>query len=260
MRASAWRHALLDPHADVPPGLRTWNGSDPARRFNVYRNNVIISLIDALVDTFPVCEQLVGGEFFRHVARAFVRAHPPSSPVLARYGREFPGYLESVEEAYSVPYLADVAQLEWLYLQSHHAADCVPLDAGALQAKLAQATDLGDLRLIVQPSLRVLESAYAVASLWAAHQGALDIGKVDPYRPEVAWLVRTSHSVSVHRALEGEGPWLNALMSGASVADAIEAAHDEWPQFDPVAGLVHLVNSQAIVSIEQRRSPNKDQP
>lgn len=44
--------ALLNPAQSCPPGLTTWNGSDPARRFAVYRNNVIVSLVDALADTF----------------------------------------------------------------------------------------------------------------------------------------------------------------------------------------------------------------
>lgn len=44
--------ALLDPAQPCPPGLTTWNGSDPAHRFAVYRNNVIVSLVDALADTF----------------------------------------------------------------------------------------------------------------------------------------------------------------------------------------------------------------
>ena len=46
--------ALLDSRQGCPAGLRTWNGSDPAARLAVYRNNVVSSLIDALADTFPV--------------------------------------------------------------------------------------------------------------------------------------------------------------------------------------------------------------
>lgn len=66
--------ALLDPARPAPAGLTSWNGSDPAQRFAVYRNNVTVSLIDALADTFPVVQALVGVDFFRTMAREFVRA------------------------------------------------------------------------------------------------------------------------------------------------------------------------------------------
>ena len=40
--------ALLDPGLPCPPGFTTWNGSDPTRRLAVHRNNIVVSLIDAL--------------------------------------------------------------------------------------------------------------------------------------------------------------------------------------------------------------------
>lgn len=83
---SALAAALLDPDAPCPVGLTAWNGSDPARRFAVYRNNVVVSLIDALAATFPVTLELVGEEFFRAMAGVFVRAVPPTSALLAEYG------------------------------------------------------------------------------------------------------------------------------------------------------------------------------
>ena len=66
--------ALLDPGAACPPGLRSWNGSDPGARFAVHRNNVVVSLIDALADGFPVTQELVGEAFFRAMARVHVLA------------------------------------------------------------------------------------------------------------------------------------------------------------------------------------------
>lgn len=50
---TAWCGALLDPEHEIPAALITWNGSDPAQRFAVYRNNVTVSLLEAIADTFP---------------------------------------------------------------------------------------------------------------------------------------------------------------------------------------------------------------
>ncbi|MEO8121927.1 MAG: DNA-binding domain-containing protein, partial [Rhodoferax sp.] len=68
---TAFANALLNAELPCPSGLKTWNGSDPGTRFAVYRNNVMVSLIDALADTYPVVQELVGEEFFRAMARVF---------------------------------------------------------------------------------------------------------------------------------------------------------------------------------------------
>ena len=91
--------ALLDPDRPAPVGLSTWNGSDPAARFGVYRNNVAVSLIGALADTFPVTRELVGAPFFDAMARCFVAAEPPRSPVLAEYGNTFPDFVSTFPPA-----------------------------------------------------------------------------------------------------------------------------------------------------------------
>ncbi|MFA7290739.1 MAG: DNA-binding domain-containing protein, partial [Rhodocyclaceae bacterium] len=137
MNHSHFAAALLDPAQPAPAGLITWNGSDPAQRFGIYRNNVMVSLIEALADTFPVVQTLVGEEFFRAMAREFVRVSPPVSPVLAYYGDEFPAFVEHFPPAASLPYLADVARLEYARVLAFHAADSVPLATETLMAQLA---------------------------------------------------------------------------------------------------------------------------
>ena len=113
--------ALLDPDVAAPDGLVAWNGSDPAHRFAVYRNNVTSALSDVLADSFPVTQQLVGEAFFRALAQVFVRAHPPRTRVLAHYGHELPEFVAQFPPAAGLPYLADVARLEWQRLQALHA-------------------------------------------------------------------------------------------------------------------------------------------
>ena len=90
---TAFAAALLDPELPPPDGLVAWNGSDPARRFAVYRNNVVVSLVDALADTFAVTQELVGEAFFRAMARVFALADPPKSRLMAFYGESFPNFI-----------------------------------------------------------------------------------------------------------------------------------------------------------------------
>jgi len=74
--------ALLDRTRAAPAGIRAPGGKEVARRFGVYRNNVFVSLVEALATRFPVCLELVGDDFFRAMARTFVELSPPRSPLL----------------------------------------------------------------------------------------------------------------------------------------------------------------------------------
>ncbi len=246
----AFAAALLDAERPCPAGLVTWNGSDPARRFAVYRNNVITSLIDALADNFPVTRELVGDDFFRAMARAFVVASPPRSPFLALYGGAFPAFIEHFEPARSVPYLADVGRLERLRLIAYHAEDVNPLDDADWRQALARGDALPGARLRLHPSLGMVRSRYAVYSLWAAHQGELDLGAVAPYRPEDALIVRPRWDVLVVALRPGAGHFLQQLMTGACFGDSVAAATDNHPDFDLAATLADLVRVGAAVAID----------
>ena len=95
--------AVLDPEAAVPASLSRKAGASPSRRFGVYRNNVHASLIDVLAGRFPVVARLVGEEFFRAMARAYVEREPPRSAVLIRYGVSFPDFIADFAPAASAP-------------------------------------------------------------------------------------------------------------------------------------------------------------
>lgn len=241
--------ALLDPGQPPPSGLTTWNGSDPATRFAVYRNNVLASLIDALADTFPVTQELVGAAFFRAMARLFVLAEPPRSRMLAFYGESFADFVEHFPPAASVPYLADVARLEMLRVHAYHAADAASLSTDALAEVLADADALPDLLLAFHPSVGLLRSPYAVVSLWAAHQGITELASVDPHVPEQALVVRPNLEVEVLGLEAGAGDFVAHLMQGASLGQAAEQAARAHPDFDLARILGLLIRKQAISSM-----------
>ena len=131
--------ALLDAGRPVPAGLVAWNGADVGVRFGVHRNNVVVSLVGVLADTFPVVRSLVGAEFFDALARLHVCAHPPASPVMSEYGAGFAGWIVDFEPAAALPYLANMARLEHARVTAFHAADAEPLHADAMARYLNDA-------------------------------------------------------------------------------------------------------------------------
>ena len=89
----AFAAALDDPLAATPAMTHGRLGAPDARRFAVYRNNVAVGLIGALEARYPVSRRIAGDDLFRAMARAFVRAHKPRSPVMIAYGAEFPEFV-----------------------------------------------------------------------------------------------------------------------------------------------------------------------
>lgn len=237
--------ALLDADRPAPAGLRAWNGSDPARRFGVYRNNVIVSLVGALADTFPVLRQLVGDEFFDAMAGLYVREHPPVSPVLAHYGEGFADWLAAFAPAQGLPYLPDMARLECLRVAAYHAADAEPLAAEAIALRLADPASLPGSRLRLHPSCGVLRSDFAVHALWAAHQQDGEWPAIELDQPCAVLVLRDpADEVLVVGLDDSAADFIDALRDGGTLADALQRA----PGLDLASTLALLLRHGAIVA------------
>jgi len=248
-----WAQALLDPAQAVPNGLVTWNHSDPARRLAVYRNNVLVSLVDALAHTFPVTQELVGEDFFRAMAQVFVRAHPPRTRVLAHYGHELPGFIAQFPPAAGLPYLADVARLEWQRLQALHAAEASALDATSLSALLQDADAIPSLRWQLAPSLHGLRSPHAAVSIWAAHQAdsGIALEDVDVARAECALVFRSGLDVMVLQTTPGMAALVEGLLDNTPFGEAIDQAFVAEPAFDLSQALPILIRHELLIGAER---------
>jgi len=244
---ASFADALLTPQACASANLTTWNGSDPAQRFAVYRNNVTVSLTGSLADSFPVTCELVGETFFTAMARDFVRAHPPRSPVMSGFGAGLAAFSRDFPPAAPLPYLADIAALERARIDAFHARDSEALTPAQFAALAPER--LPSLRLVPHPAQRIVVSPYAIVSIWAAHQRApgdpVDLSEIDPFAPEDALVCRPDQEVEVRRLPPGAAVMLARLNEGAALADAAAAGYAASPDFDLDAALTTLVASGA---------------
>ena len=244
---SSFAAALLEPEADLPPALA--QGASPAakRRFDIYRNNVTSSLIDALKASFPIVCRLVGDEFFKAAATLYIRQDPPRSPLLFRYGARFADFLEGFPPAQSVPYLGDVARLEWAWLQAYHAEDQAPLPLQAL-AEVPQES-LPEIRLTLHPSFTLLRSRWPVVSLWAAVRDRKDNPGIDIGQGEEAAILRPDSDVSVQLLPPGGYDFLAALADGRTLGEAAALSSEAHSDFDLAHHLQGLFTLGTVVAI-----------
>ncbi len=229
--------ALRDPAAPLPAGLRSWNGSDVAQRFAVHRNNVRVGLVDALAGTFPVTRCLVGDDFFRAMAGQYVAQHLPRSRVMALYGDTFADFIDHFEPAGTLPWLGEVARLEYVRVVSCHAADAEPVQAHRVSQALALGDHIGAVRFSLQPSTRLVRSRHAVVTIWSAHQGDDEVTPFDPDGAEDALIVRPAHEVLLLRLPPGAAAFIDAAMRGLTLAECAALAMSEAPGFDLSATL-----------------------
>lgn len=225
-------------------------GKKANKRYNVYRNNVIVGLTESLMAAYPVVNELVGEEFFRAMTPVYVRHTPPICAMLAEYGKDYPDFLQDFEPVQDVPYLPDIARLEQAWLQSYHSADATPMEPVALQTVPQER--LGDVVFKFHPACRLVKSDYPIHSIWAAHKTD------DPgthmadimVKPENVLITRPALDITVIALPEGGGAFIEALMSGHSLSVAAEHASETNENFDLAQNLGGLLETGALHSLE----------
>jgi hypothetical protein len=238
--------AVLDPQRPVPESVAARGGAAAARRFAVYRNNVVAGLVNALRARFPVLEAVLGAECFAATAHLFAVTQPPRSPLMMFYGDAFPDFLAGFAPLADIPYLADVGRLEAARTHAFHAADATPVAAATLQGLAADA--LFGLHIGLHPSLQIVCSRHPVVTIWAMNSGEAALGSIDGLAAEDALVIRAQATVRVHRLPTGAAAFLRAL-ARETLGGAANAAAAQQPGFDLAAGLAVLIESGAVIAL-----------
>ncbi|MBL8708156.1 MAG: putative DNA-binding domain-containing protein [Rhodospirillaceae bacterium] len=228
-----------------PAGVIGRAGRPAADRFDIHRNNIFASLTAALRARFPVVVRLVGEAFFADMAAIFIRRHPPVSPVIMEYGGAFAAFLKEFDAVGALPYLADIARLEWLRHLAAHGADAVPADLSPL-ARLAPSA-MAELRFTLHPTATALSSAYPVASIWRANAVAPDLQPVlADSAGESVLIVRPHRQVLLLDLPPAGDVLIAALQEGRTLGDAAALAAARDLDFDLTLTLAALFRGGAI--------------
>ena len=244
---TAFASALINPERATPAVVSGPKGKAAAKRYNVYRNNVTVSLIDALAAVYPAVQRITGVDFFRAMARSHIRATPPCSPLLSEYGRDFPAFIERYEYASSMPWLADAARIERAWLDAYHAADAEPLPPAALAAVPQE--ELADLVFITHPATRIVRSRFSAVTIVASNRGNEPVGKIDASIPEDALITRPDLEVMLRRLPPGGATFIESLMSGRSLGEAAASALEISSAFDIAANIAGMIDAGAFTKI-----------
>ena len=250
--------ALLAPDAGEAGELLPLTGlnnitSQPG--FAVYRNTVLKGCIDALQANYPSVLRIVGEEWFRAVASLYARAQPPHDTRMLKFGHNFSDFLGRFPAAAELPYLAGVAQLDWLWTEAHAAADATPL-APASITSLSPA-QLSAKVLHPHPAARWAWFAdQPIYNLWRQNREASDNADPLEWRGEGVLVTRPRDAVTWTALDAGGCLFLEACAAGQTLADATAAALEAQHNTDFAQLMATLLEAGAFYDPSQNTNQN----
>jgi uncharacterized protein (UPF0276 family) len=235
--------------AESAPALAAFKGDVNEHRYALYRGNLVTTWNKTLASAYPVIAQLVGEEFFGGLSQEYGRAHPSASGDLNEFGSHFAAFLAAFPHTASLPYLPDMARLEWTMHRAHYAPDAPAMTSSDLSAIAPD--QLEECHLPLRPAVSVIASEWSVVPLWLAHQpggppfpdemAAASYGLIARPRWKIALvpLSRASHAV------------LAVLHGGGSFGAALDAAFEIDEEFDVAAQLRQWLEYAVFTQREQ---------
>lgn len=202
-----------------------------AARLRIHRHQLYESLAAALAGTFPTVQQLVGDAFFRAMARAFIAQSLPVQPVLSEYGEGFPAFVDAYDPACGLPYLADVARLDWALNLAFHS----PLGERLTAADLSTipGEKLSSTKVGLAPGTCVIHSTYPLDRIWLASQPGASMATVDLGEGGTRLLVfRQLDDAGFITLTAAEAVFVAGLAAGTSLEDAALAVFADDASFD----------------------------
>jgi hypothetical protein len=209
---------------------------DPAARLRVHRRSMIGALVDALSEAYPVCRRLVGSTFFDAMARRYVAENPSRTPDLHVYGELLSAFLERFTPAAELPYLPDVARLEWAWHRAQLSPEATRVDLAFLGSLSEES--YGELRFEATPSLWQVRSPLPILRIWTVNQpgweGSETVDLADPGDAIVVW--NTENGVRLEALADARFELLAELTQGGPLGALSDGAVADLEE-----GLSHLL-------------------
>ena len=206
--------------------------------FSVYRNTSARGAVEALRATYATVNHLLGEDGFTHAALEYRREVPPVGPVLSDYGASFPGFLARQPWTCELPYLADVARLDWLWLESFLSADgdAAPPPVGSIG------------RIKLHPATRVAWLATPALTIWQAHRNPGGFDELEPeWREEGALFTRNGLRVCA-QPIDRAAHYLLLVSAGSPRVDqCVAAVAETYPQSNVPELLQRCVAAGALI-------------
>jgi hypothetical protein len=223
------------------------NGIPSFRRLQVYQNNILASLTESLQAVYPIVERLVGKDFFRYMAEEYIILNPSRSGDLHAYGKNFSEFLSHFAPAQTVPYLPEVAQLEWGYHEVFHAADHDGMDIKRLHN--VSPANYEKIKFQLHPASRLFAFHFPVSYICeiCANENNSDENITLPAHGEKILLMREAQEIEMKVLSLAEFTFLSSFNNNENLSAVCEKVLALDEHFDIEKSLQQNILRKVIV-------------
>ncbi|MCP4182932.1 MAG: DUF2063 domain-containing protein [Hyphomicrobiales bacterium] len=241
--------ALRDPDKDIPEGVIGPDKQPAPKRFSVYRNNVALSLREALEQTYPGVRKIVGVDNFNILSSVYFSRHPPSTPMMHSYGEMFPGFLNNFEPLQHSPFLVDLAWVEKYWIDAYHASDKPVLD-GAELGKI-DTEQLIHTRFNPHPASAVIPSHYQLHDLFLSRdeEGECNVSYERADSAQAVLITRPLLDVMVNKLGPAETEFFNTIINNSTLGECVEKAMELDADFDVSAAIALMLSTGTMCDL-----------
>jgi Putative DNA-binding domain len=228
-------------------------GVNPVARFTIYQSNVMHRLTAALASTYPVVCQLVDRGFFDYAADTYIRRTLPASSCLDEYGEEFPSFLETFPPAAEIPYLSDVARLEWhigrVLRCPRHPAIPVQSLLQTLERCIRARVDASNISFRFAPDVRFLSSLFAIDAIWKMHQEGASMDALTAGSAGANLQISGGDRLCILNLSPPTWAFRSQLGRGGTLEAAFSAATSTCADFDCALEIAALLNDGCVIEV-----------
>jgi hypothetical protein len=226
------------------------------RGLAIYRKNLKANAVRALHISFPTLLKLIGDDLFTYAVEQLLKTDTLNSGDWGLWGDSFPELLETLSALNEFPYVIDIARLDFLmHIQSREKDSYIDMASMTLLADY----ELDQLRLVLNPSIRILESNYPVTEIYQANNQpeyaeeflnkaqqklASNIGESCLiYRPKFKPLIRALDSAELN--------WLRLIQQEKSIGQSLDELLMKNQEFSFEKWLPLAVQQNLIFSLNK---------
>ncbi len=221
-----WMQARILPggaatESEAPVALCPQGGAPGVERLAVYAGGYLARVEEALAEAYPAVRQVLGPSVFTELAQAYAAQVPSHDYNLSLIGRHLSVFFATWSRTCELPFLPDLARLEWAVSEAFHAFEELPLAIETLAGQPVEAWD--HLRLVFQPSVQCVTSAWPILDIWEARTRPVEtvrIALVD--RPQQVLVARRGLQVVCAPLTPRQAQFLTLLLAGQPLGAACE--------------------------------------
>ncbi len=228
-RQAALVEAIARP-GPLPPALRVAAPAEARAAVAAWRGHALAVADKALGAVFPTVRRMLGDADFARLAGEFRSVRPPSCGDLGEWGEGLPAWIDTHAGLRAWPWLADTARLDLALHRNERAFDAVPDPSSCA---LLQTEAPAALRLVLVPGTALVESAWPLATIHAAHPAdgagpeaafAALREAIETKRGESVMIVREGWRATVHRLDRCGVEWVRSLLEGRTLSGSLDRA------------------------------------